>query len=195
MIGGVRLPWSRPPDGLDAFFRRLPVLLTDRLELRALRAGDWTGLYELDRDPLVASRAMRRRVATPVDARGELDRMLGRARRGHAVPWAVTRREDGAFLGTCGAWAIDASPGRAGFGYALAAIHQGQGYATEAGHRACESLLARPEITGLRADVFEDNYASRRVLEKLGFRLDPVSSARIHWDGLPRDVERWSRGR
>lgn len=54
-------------------------------------------------------------------------------------------------------------------GYAVARAQWGRGYATEMARAAIAHAFAtydRPEIT---ADVFDDNPASVRVLEKLGF--------------------------
>lgn len=57
-------------------------------------------------------------------------------------------------------------------GYVIAPAYQGKGYATEA-VRACIDELLRMGYTHIRAGYFEENTASRRVMEKCGMhRLD-----------------------
>ena len=59
-------------------------------------------------------------------------------------------------------------------GYMFAPAHWGKGYATELGHAAVDVIFARYDWPRLEACVFDDNPASGRVLEKVGFtRVGP----------------------
>ncbi|WP_317054696.1 GNAT family N-acetyltransferase [Roseovarius rhodophyticola] len=59
-------------------------------------------------------------------------------------------------------------------GYMFAPAHWGKGYATELGHAAIDVIFARYDWSRIEACVFDDNPASGRVLEKLGFaRVGP----------------------
>jgi RimJ/RimL family protein N-acetyltransferase len=55
------------------------------------------------------------------------------------------------------------------FGYMLAQDAWGQGFATEMGRALVAYADESPQWSSLKACVFEDNPASARVLEKLGF--------------------------
>ena len=58
---------------------------------------------------------------------------------------------------------------RGGLGYAIARPHWGKGYATEIGQALIAHVWSRYDWPDLTAVVLEDNPASMRVLEKLGF--------------------------
>ena len=55
-------------------------------------------------------------------------------------------------------------------GYAIARAHWGKGYATEIGRALIAHVWATYDWDAIHAEVLEDNPASMRVLEKLGFQ-------------------------
>ena len=143
----------------------LPVLETQRLTLRELRLSD-TGLVSLySSDPRVARMTTR----IPCPNPPEITR---------AFIESVLAAENGDFV-----WAIDATKGYGAEVIGIIALHEGGevgywlgpffwglGLATE----ALSAVLAFAEARGDRrfhANVFQENPASRRVLEKQGFRL------------------------
>jgi ribosomal-protein-alanine N-acetyltransferase len=65
-------------------------------------------------------------------------------------------------------------------GYSIIPSYRGQGFATEATRALIRAALARPEVRRITAECLDDNFASLRVLEKLGMRR--VGSA----GGTPR---------
>lgn len=71
-----------------------------------------------------------------------------------------------------------------GLGYMFARAHWGRGYATEIGRALIDREFARHDWPALRASVWDDNPASARVLEKLGFaetgRAEEPCAARGH---------------
>ena len=64
--------------------------------------------------------------------------------------------------------------GIAEIGYGILEEYQGQGYATEAVRSACRWAFGHAETTSLEAETDEGNAASRRVLEKCGFRPNGI---------------------
>jgi len=55
-------------------------------------------------------------------------------------------------------------------GYWFARKHWGLGYATEAAKAVCDFAFAHWPLDKIIASVFDDNPASRKVVEKLGFK-------------------------
>ncbi|HEX4295241.1 MAG TPA: GNAT family N-acetyltransferase [Rhizomicrobium sp.] len=92
----------------------------------------------------------------------------GRAR-GSDFAFAVTRKSDSAFAGMCGVHLREK-----GFelGYWLGRPHWGQGYATEAAAEVLAFAFRNLRADTVEAGWFQDNPASGRVLEKIGFRPD-----------------------
>lgn len=139
---------------------------TARLVLRPRRAGEaavYRRLWE-ERDPRVPEHrrpdAAGRPTASDIAARIDAE---------EPGLFAVVRRDTGAVIGYCGLVADPEHADEPELAFELLAAEHGQGFATEAAaavvHRAREAGIPR-----LRAGVWDWNTASRRVLEKLGFR-------------------------
>jgi RimJ/RimL family protein N-acetyltransferase len=61
---------------------------------------------------------------------------------------------------------------QANIGYSIATVHQRQGYATEAVAAVVHALFEEAGLHRVVASIDPQNHASRRVLEKLGFRFE-----------------------
>ncbi|MGE0715061.1 MAG: bifunctional GNAT family N-acetyltransferase/(deoxy)nucleoside triphosphate pyrophosphohydrolase [Alphaproteobacteria bacterium] len=97
---------------------------------------------------------------------------------GSAEVFAITRRDDGAFIGNVGLERGD-EPGEYEVGYWLGRPHWGRGYATEAVRAALRHAFADPDTRLVFAEIHPDNAASRRVLEKAGMRETGRVATRI----------------
>lgn len=92
--------------------------------------------------------------------------------------WFVTLA-DGRVIGDCGTLGWADQRGQVEIGYGLAAPYRGKGYGTEAVRALADWVSAQPGVTAITAAVEVGNIASRRLLERLGFRL--VETAEAHW--------------
>lgn len=88
---------------------------------------------------------------------------------GHPAGWMVTL--DGEVIGDCGTHGRADDTGTVEIGYGLAAPYQGRGYGTEVVQAITDWLSGQQGVHVVRASTLQDNVASRRVLEKAGFRL------------------------
>jgi len=146
-------------------------LVTERLELRAPTLADAEPLAAVLSD----AQAMRHIGAGEIWDRERIRELQGRkiehlADKGYSL-YTVLRRFDGAVLGDCGLWTW-ADTGEPEIGWRFAPAHWGQGYASE----AARAVFAhgRDEI-GLRHLIcmaYDENVASWRIAERLGFALD-----------------------
>jgi len=179
-----------------------PPLRTPRLTLRSLRPSDagpialWCGQYR------VAS--MLARVPHPYPpgaAEAYIESVLS-GRAGETV-WAMDASpSDGPdFLG---AVSLKGRPGDAarGFGYWVGPPAWGLGYATEAAAAVIAHAFDDPALAAVETTVYVDNPASRRVLDKLGFRatgrgekLCPARGAVVAEDLLTLDRAAWAAQR
>jgi RimJ/RimL family protein N-acetyltransferase len=180
-------------------------LETERLVLRRFTAADADHLVALDGDPEVM-RYLTGGAPTPraVIERDILPRFLRYDERpaGYGF-WAAIEKASGDFLG----WFSFRPPGGAGpdeveLGYRLRRAAWGQGYATEGSRALIRKGFAELGVRRVFATTYQDNLASRRVMEKVGmtlartYRLTPAdlaaegtfhSTAQEVWDG--DDVE------
>jgi RimJ/RimL family protein N-acetyltransferase len=82
--------------------------------------------------------------------------------------WLILR--DGVVIGECAVKGGGPHDGEAEISYGLAGSERGKGLGSVAVAAFAAWLTARPDIRTVIADVHVDNVASRRVLEKAGFR-------------------------
>lgn len=100
--------------------------------------------------------------------------------------FAVLR--DGKFCGIAGCPPVDAAQGTFGLFYQLCPAVWGQGVGTAAAELALEALARRFPAVTVYADVVEENTASIRILERLGFRRTAIRTGAFQRDGLTMDI-------
>jgi ribosomal-protein-alanine N-acetyltransferase len=151
--------------------RVLDTLETDRLILRRSRAGDAAIYRQLwtERDLRVPPH---RRISP--EGRPTVEDIAAqiRAEREESRPGllAVERKDTADVIGYCGLIIHgNGSPDEPELAYELLRAAHGCGYATEAG-RAVVAWASEAGYRRLQAGVWDWNAASRRVLDKLGFR-------------------------
>ena len=160
--------------------------------LRPLNAADAPSLLELrlkDRDFLADFEPHRRpsyftRSGQAAEIAG--DEVDDRAGAGHA--FGIFRTEDEQLAGRVrlsnvvrGAWH------NATLGYFVARAYSGRGVATEAVGLALGFAFEEARLHRVQAGVMPHNHASRRVLEKNGFRLEGRSERYLYIGGAWQD--------
>jgi RimJ/RimL family protein N-acetyltransferase len=146
-------------------------LETDRLILRRSRVGEAAIYRQLwtERDLRVPAH---RRISS--EGRPTVEDIAAQIRAEREEPGpgllAVERKGTADVIGYCGLIIHgNGSPDEPELAYELLRAVHGWGYATEAG-RAVVTWASEAGYRRLRAGVWDWNVASRRVLEKLGFR-------------------------
>jgi len=105
---------------------------------------------------------------------------------GHDGPgdggWFVTLAEDGRVIGDCGTLGWVDDTGCVEIGYGLAPAFRGRGLGTEAVRALADWVVGQPGVRLVTASVEVGNVASRRLLERLGFRRSGESHGpERHW--------------
>jgi ribosomal-protein-alanine N-acetyltransferase len=150
------------------------VLESERLLFRQHVAGDIEAYCAMDMDPDV-----RRYIGGSPRQREEAEKRFKRALepvKGRLSMWATIYKPTGAYVGRCGIYPHfnhdgGIIPGEASLGLYIAKEYWGRGFATEAGRAFIELGFNELEINRIVTMVQVGNYASVRVLEKLGFEL------------------------
>ena len=160
-------------------------MYTDRLKLRSLHSDDWLNFLHVQQDPII-NQFVREPDCKSV-LRDKFEHRLS--------PWifdsgdwlTLTIEEIGSnrFIGFTGLYCANFNLGHVEVGYMLSSAGQGQGYATE-------SLAALIDWACLSVNVHKfigicanENKASARVLEKVGFKLEGVFRHNV------KIAERW----
>lgn len=149
----------------------LPEIETDRLRLRPVRSDDLDDLHALWADPRVGRWLWDGRSVGKIRARRTLRTALDSAKREGIGLWAVCPREGGGLIGFCGFRRV-AGGDDVEIVFGIDPSWWKRGLATEAAAAALREGFARHGWDRVVAATDPPNLASRRVVEKLGFRFD-----------------------
>ena len=163
-------------------------LFTERLPGAVPAASDLSDLEWLFGDPRVGGTLggvkSRKEVAALLDEWIQLwrERAFGR--------WVFRRRADASFVGYAGLASACASVGKVELLYGLVPECWGAGLATEMANRCVAYAFRSTELTQLDCYTLATNTASRRVMEKVGFRYerDAIPSGTLFRDDDPQGV-------
>ncbi len=146
------------------------IIETARLRLQPFTAGDGDDLFRLYGDARVM--AIRKiGVQTRAGSEARLAEILEHwTRRGFGL-MAVRERESGRFLGECGLREMAAEASPIELSYGLIPEVWGRGLASEASRAVLDWGFGDLGLDAIHAVARADNHRSRRVMEKLGFRL------------------------
>jgi RimJ/RimL family protein N-acetyltransferase len=160
-----------------------PALRTARLRLTAFRADDAPAVFAYASDPEVARHVTWPTHRSPVESEAFVCAAV--AGRPDTHVWAVREGSEAAAVGAV-EFSLDA-PGRGSVHYVLARRCWERGLATEAVRAVLGwAFDALPDLAEVRTTAAEANAASRRVLEKCGFR--PVGTEAARWPKAPAPV-------
>lgn len=155
-------------------FRNPPELKTERLILRRLKRTDASDMYEYACRPEVTKYLL----WTPHPSKQYTERYLAyiqtRYYIGEFYDWALTLRDSGKMIGTCGFTSFDFTNGSAEIGYVLNPDYWGQGYAAEAIRAVMRIGFLVFGFHRIEAKFMEDNAQSLRVTEKVGMKFEGV---------------------
>jgi ribosomal-protein-alanine N-acetyltransferase len=149
-------------------------LETARLRAERIDSGHFDEICLLHRDPLVMATltADGQPVADEVTRVG-LERHTGHWELHGYGFWVFRAKEDGRFIGRggLGQYEVDGEE-MAGLSYAVVSGEWGRGYATEMGRASVEVGFDGLGREWIGSWTLAGNEASRRVMEKLGFRYE-----------------------
>lgn len=146
------------------------IFQTPRLQIRPLHPGDLEAMYEMQGNPRVmqytSGKAMSRE-----EVEDDLLRLIANySRPGNTFwVWAMERKEDGLFAGTCALILNDKQETE--IGYRVPERYWGNGYGVEVVKGLSRYAIEEKGHDRLVAYVYEDHAASWKVLDRAGYRL------------------------
>lgn len=168
--------------------RRKTRIETERLTLRQPQLSDyrgWSALREQSADFLVPWEPQWAR--DHLSRKGFANRVYWAQRsisNGSAVPLFLVRREDEVLLGAITLDNIRRGPAQAGtLGYWIGQPYARQGYMREAILALLHHAFDRLDLSRLEAACLPENDASRRLLEKCGFKYEGVAQSYLQING------------
>lgn len=153
--------------------RNLQEFHTDRLHIRALTNVDAVALFNLRNNPLVNLYIAR---TPPADVK-EVEQFIHDRNtditNGKLMYWALSLRNDPRLIGTSCLWHFNTSLNSAEVGYELHPDHHGKGIMTEVLSTILTFGFNTLKLNHIEAFTQKGNAASRKLLERFGFSIDP----------------------
>lgn len=175
--------------------RALKPVQPGAVRVRALRRSDapaWVELRDRNRERLAPWEAVPPgSVVPPVLTRAAFRTLLRSSRRSGSLPFAVLL--DDVLVGQVVVSGVQRGAALTGsVGYWVDVRVEGRGVASAAVALVVDHCLDDVGLHRVEADVQAGNAASRRVLEKLGFRYEGTRRGLLHVQGEWRDHELWA---
>lgn len=172
--------------------RREPRIETERLLLRPPQPHDFRAWSDLRRGSAAFLQPWEPTWAEDHLGRRAFGQRVSWARRsiaqGAALPLFLIRREDGALLGAITLDNIRRGPAQAATaGYWVGEPHARQGYMGEAVRALVDHAFRGLDLSRVEAGCLPENAASRRLLERCGFKYEGVAQAYLQINGRWRN--------
>lgn len=148
------------------------ILRTERLIIRSYSEDDLLLFHEICRNPNVGNNGGWK----PHKTISESEQILRYYYIQEPFRWAIIRKDTKEFIGSIGFSRDEKRTNDEvrSLGYWLNELYWGQGYMTEAVCAVVKYAFERLNFEYISADCYSDNPASRRVLEKTGFKFEGI---------------------
>jgi len=163
------------------------ILQTSRLTLRPMTIADAESLHAIMSDAEVMAFWDMSEIEDIELTIAILKSQLADMKKKKSSYWAMTRTEDGLFVGCCDLSEIDRWHHRAEVGFIVSKAFWGDGYAQEAMEAVVDHAAQAMKLRRLTARTHLGNVRSVRLLEKLGFRHEGLLRGYVDRDGERRD--------
>lgn len=169
-------------------FTKIPEIETNRLLLRKMLVTDADDMYEYAGKKSVTEYLTWYPHPDREYTRDYLEYLGTRYRVGDFFDWAVTLKESGKMIGTCGFTCFDYADNSAEVGYVINPSYRGREIAPEALHAVMRFGFLTLGLHRIEAHYIDGNDASRRVMEKVGMRFEGVQRESMLIKGEYRDI-------
>lgn len=169
-------------------FSDIPTLKTERLVLRGLREYDADDMYEYASMSEVTEFLLWKEHKSLSYTKEYLKYIESRYSVGDFYDWAITLKESGKMIGTCGFAKIDTVNNLAELGYVLNPKYHKMGIATEAAEAVIRFGFEKLEFNRIQARFMEGNTPSLRVMERLGMTFEGFEREAVFVKGSYRTV-------
>ena len=143
-------------------------ITTERLVLRPIQDEDVKDVYQMHCQEVINQYLPYDTWKSWDDAKHWYAKVQQRRRDGEAEQFVILDHRD-KFLGSAIVFSYDPETASCSFGYVLDSPHWGQGIMQEAMQTLVDQLCKYQELNALTATVEQENIASIKLLNKLGF--------------------------
>ena len=161
-------------DEILKIFKNPPILECDRIILREMDRSFADDMFEYASNPAVTKYLTWDVHPNRRFSYNYLGYVNSRYRTGEFFDWAITMRDSGKMIGTCGFTRFNFSSYSAEIGFVLNPKYWGYSIAPEASRRVIRFGFDTLELHRIEARYMENNIQSRRVMEKSGMTFEGI---------------------
>ncbi|MFQ3297414.1 MAG: ribosomal-protein-alanine N-acetyltransferase [Polaribacter sp.] len=158
---------------MDFNFNPFPVLNTERLTLRALELNDAKAIFGLRTNKEVNTYITRDPLHNLSEARAFIDSISNAIIANTGLFWVLTSKDSNELLGTIGLRNFEVEENFAEIGYDVHPDYQERGYMSEAFEVVLDFASQQMDLKTIEAFTHKSNNASKALLEKYRFELQP----------------------
>lgn len=173
-------------------FNQFPVLKTNRLTLREIRASDAEAIFGMRSNGRVNQFIARNTMQNREDAALLAEKTMQAYQNKLAIGWAGILRDSNEIIGTCGYNQIDFPNLRAEIGGELSVDYWGKNVAFEAVAAIIQFGLNVMNLHSIEAKVSPGNRGAIFLMEKIGFKKEAHYVDRIYFNNAFSDMAVYS---
>jgi len=171
--------------------REFPTLHSDRLDFIEIKEKHLDDLFRLFGDPEVVRFYNLLPFENPSEGMEFINWYKSRYNNGLAIRWGIALKGEQNIIGTIGF--NNYSPNhRANIGYDLQKNYWNRGYITESLKTIIKFGFEQLNVNRIEAEIMQGNYASEKVLEKLGFTKEGILRQWMFWNNKHFDMTMYS---
>ena len=148
------------------------IILTNRLVLRPLKAGDAGAIFVLRSDENINRYVDRPKAKSIEDAVAFIEMIARHSSENNTLYRAITLKDNDELIGTITLWNFDKENNKAEIGYELLSRYQGNGYMHEAVKAMLDIAFGSLQLSCVEGWTHPVNRQSNKLLEKFGFTRD-----------------------
>lgn len=164
-------------------FDPFPIIITERLKLRAINLADAKEIFTLRSDAEVLKYLDRPAAKSLEEAIEFAQKNIDQVQANEGISWAITLKEIPGLIGTIGFWKIDKEHHRSEIGYMLLTAHQQKGYMQEAITAVLQYGFKTMQLHSVEANVNPENEASKKLLLKNNFVQEAYFKENYYFNG------------
>ncbi|MGL5676551.1 MAG: GNAT family N-acetyltransferase [Cellulosilyticaceae bacterium] len=172
--------------------KEFPILKTKRLVLRALEAEDVEAIYKIFSSEEVTAYYGMYPLSEPVKARQMIEAFAKSFEEDRGIRWAITVKDTGEVIGTCGFMNSSSRHRRTEVGYELHEDAWHKGYAKEALRAIIAYGFETMQWERIEALVYPENTTSNCLLLTLGFELEGLLRGHAYFREKQQDLNMFS---
>ncbi len=169
--------------------QELPILATERVLLRPLVGTDAIGIYQYASDPDVTPFLQWETHQSMEDTLEFLAKVLQTYDDGMPGTWGIEWKENNTIIGTIGFHHWRTLHDAVEIGYVIGKPYWGAGIMTEAVKAALGYLFNDLHMNRVEAICCVEHFASERVMQKVGMRMEGVMRNSYRIKGAYRDMK------